>query len=272
VPTVWNDVLSYLDGHDGVRLDSLRLILCGGSAVPVSLQQGLQERHGLYVRQAWGMTETSPVASAGLVPVGVEGDDQWSFRGSQGRLLCGVEGRIVGDDGAARPWDGESVGELEVRGPWVTGGYYNPDGGDADAKFHDGWLRTGDVGTLDPLGYIRLSDRAKDVIKSGGEWISSVDLENALMGHPDVVEAAVIGIPDEKWQERPLATVVLREGATTTAEELRDYLSGSFASWQLPDAWAFVDQVPRTSVGKFDKKVVRRGFAEGQYDVRRVGR
>src|SRR5262245_23564669 len=273
VPTVWNDVLSYLDRNDGVRLDSLRLILCGGSAVPVSLQQGLQDRHGLYIRQAWGMTETSPVASAGLVPIGVEGDDQWSYRASQGRLLCGVEGRIVGDDGTPVAWDGDSVGELEVRGPWVTGGYYNPDdavGEGADEKFHDGWLRTGDVGTLDPLGYIRLSDRAKDVIKSGGEWISSVDLENALMGHPDVVEAAVVGIPDEKWQERPLATVVLREGATTTPEELRDFLGQSFAKWQLPDAWAFVDQVPRTSVGKFDKKVVRRGFAEGQYDVRRV--
>jgi fatty-acyl-CoA synthase len=273
VPTVWNDVLGHLDAHEGLRLDSLRLILCGGSAVPVALQQGLQDRHGLYVRQAWGMTETSPVASAGLVPAGVEGDDQWSYRGSQGRLLCGVEGRIVGDDGTSLPWDGESVGELEVRGPWVTGGYYEPDqaGSDGnDDKFHDGWLRTGDVGTLDPLGYIRLSDRAKDVIKSGGEWISSVELENALMGHPDVVEAAVVGIPDEKWQERPLATVVLREGASTTPEELRDHLAQSFAKWQLPDAWAFVDQVPRTSVGKFDKKVVRRGFADGRYDVRRV--
>jgi fatty-acyl-CoA synthase len=270
VPTVWNDVLSYLDGHDGVRLDSLRLILCGGSAVPVSLQQGLQDRHGLYVRQAWGMTETSPVASAGLVPVGVEGEDQWHYRGSQGRLLCGVEGRIVGDDGTARPWDGTSVGELEVRGPWVTASYYNPDDGEAAQKFHDGWLRTGDVGTLDELGFITLTDRAKDVIKSGGEWISSVDLENALMGHPDVVEAAVVGIPDEKWQERPLATVVVREGATVTPEQLREHLATSFAKWQLPDAWAFVDTVPRTSVGKFDKKVVRQGFAEGRYEVRRL--
>jgi len=219
------------------------------------------------------MTETSPVASAGLVPVGVEGDAQWPYRGTQGRLLCGVEGRIVADDGSSLPWDGTSVGELEVRGPWVTGGYYNPDDGsgeEADAKFHDGWLRTGDVGHLDHLGYISLSDRAKDVIKSGGEWISSVDLENALMGHPDVLEAAVVGIPDEKWQERPLATVVVREGATVTPEELREHLSASFAKWQLPDAWAFVDQVPRTSVGKFDKKVVRQGFAEGKYAVRRV--
>jgi fatty-acyl-CoA synthase len=271
VPTVWNDVLAYLDGHDGLRLDSLRLILCGGSAVPVSLQQGLEERHGLYVRQAWGMTETSPVASAGLVPTSVTGDAQWAYRGTQGRLLCGVEGRIVDDAGTSLPWNGHSVGELEVRGPWVTGSYYDPDPADhAEEKFHDGWLRTGDVGHLDELGYITLSDRAKDVIKSGGEWISSVDLENALMGHPDVVEAAVVGIPDEKWQERPLATVVVREGASITPEELRNHLAGSFAKWQLPDAWTFVDQVPRTSVGKFDKKVVRQGFAEGRYDVRRV--
>jgi len=207
------------------------------------------------------------------VPVGVDGEAQWSYRGSQGRLLCGVEGRIVGDDGETRPWDGTSVGELQVRGPWVTGGYYNPDdtsGDGAEQKFHDGWLRTGDVGHLDALGYITLSDRAKDVIKSGGEWISSVDLENALMGHPAVKEAAVVGIPDEKWQERPLATVVVKEGASVTPEELREHLSHSFAKWQLPDAWAFVDEVPRTSVGKFDKKVVRKGFAEGRYDVRRT--
>ena len=271
VPTVWNDVLSYLDGHDGIRLDSLRLILCGGSAVPVSLQQGLEERHGLHIRQAWGMTETSPVASAGLVPVGVEGDAQWPYRASQGRLLCGVEGRIVADDGATLPWDGTAVGELEVRGPWVTAGYYHPDHvSEAEERFHDGWLRTGDVGHLDELGYITLSDRAKDVIKSGGEWISSVDLENALMGHPDVVEAAVVGIPDEKWQERPLATVVVREGASVTPEQLRDHLAGSFPKWQLPDAWAFIDQVPRTSVGKFNKLAVRQGFAAGEYEVRRV--
>ncbi|HEX4472343.1 MAG TPA: fatty acid--CoA ligase [Nocardioides sp.] len=270
VPTVWNDVLHYLDEHPDVKLDSLRFILCGGSAVPVALQQALQERHGIYVRQAWGMTETSPVASAGTVPLGVEGDAVWKYRGSQGRLMCGVEARIVGDDGGTLPRDGASVGELEVRGPWVTASYYLPDDPEVDDKFHDGWLRTGDVGTLDPLGYISLSDRAKDVIKSGGEWISSVDLENALMGHPDVVEAAVVGIPDEKWQERPLATVVVREGASVTPEQLRDHLAGSFAKWQLPDAWAFVDQVPRTSVGKFDKKVVRKGFAEGRYDVRRI--
>jgi fatty-acyl-CoA synthase len=195
----------------------------------------------------------------------------WKYRGSQGRLLCGVEARIVGDDGSSLPRDGVSVGELEVRGPWVTASYYDSDDPEVDQKFHDGWLRTGDVGTLDPLGYITLTDRAKDVIKSGGEWISSVDLENALMSHPDIVEAAVVGIPDEKWQERPLATVVLREGATTTPDDLREHLGASFAKWQLPDAWAFIDQVPRTSVGKFDKKVLRREFADGRYEIRRSG-
>jgi fatty-acyl-CoA synthase len=268
VPTIWNDILGYADEHDS-DLSSIRLVPCGGSAVPKSLQQALLDRHGVRVIQAWGMTETSPVASVAWPPIGVTGDEEWRYRASQGRPGSSVSARIVGDDGRVMPRDGESVGELEVRGPWVTGSYYNPDDPEADAKFHDGWLRTGDVGTLDRLGYITLTDRAKDVIKSGGEWISSVELENALMSHPDVVEAAVVGIPDEKWQERPLATVVLREGATTTPEDLREHLGASFAKWQLPDAWAFIDQVPRTSVGKFDKKVLRREFADGRYEIRR---
>ncbi len=265
VPTVWNDVLSYLDDHPDLELSShLKLVLCGGSAVPVSLQQALQERHGIFVKQAWGMTETSPVASAAGPPAGVEGDDEWQYRAGQGRLLPGVEGRIVGDSGDELPRDGEAVGELEVRGAWVTGSYYLDDDPE---KFRDGWLRTGDVGKLDPLGYITLTDRSKDVIKSGGEWISSVDLENALMAHPDVLEAAVVAIPDEKWAERPLASVVLREGATVEPAELREFLSGSVAKWQLPDAWAFIEAVPRTSVGKFDKKVIRKWYADGELDV-----
>jgi fatty-acyl-CoA synthase len=270
VPTVWNDVLGYLDKNPEKKPSSLRMILCGGSAVPVSLQKALQDRHGIEIRQAWGMTETSPVASAGLPPTGVEGEDVWAYRGSQGRVLCGVEGRIVADDGSEQPWDGTAVGELEVRGPWVTAGYYESDDPDVDAKFHDGWLRTGDVGSIDELGYIRLSDRAKDVIKSGGEWISSVDLENALMAHDDVVEAAVIGIPDEKWDERPLASVVVREGASLTPAELRDFLSKDFAKWQLPDSWAFIDEVPRTSVGKFDKKVIRKWYADEEISVEKA--
>ncbi|MGA8248147.1 MAG: long-chain fatty acid--CoA ligase [Nocardioides sp.] len=268
VPTIWNDILTYADQHDS-DLSSIRLVPCGGSAVPMSLQQALLDRHGVRVIQAWGMTETSPVASVAWPPVGVDGDEEWRFRASQGRTGSSVSARIVGDDGQELPRDGRSVGELEVRGPWVTAGYYHADDSDADQKFHDGWLRTGDVGTLDRLGYITLTDRAKDVIKSGGEWISSVDLENALMSHPDVVEAAVVGIPDEKWQERPLASVVLREGAATTPEQLRDHLARSFAKWQLPEAWAFIDHVPRTSVGKFDKKMLRKEYAEGGLDVAR---
>jgi fatty-acyl-CoA synthase len=263
VPTVWNDVLTYLEDHE-VDLSSLKLVLCGGSAVPVSLQKALGDKHGIEMIQAWGMTETSPVASVARPPLGVEGEELWRYRGSQGRVLPGVEARIVGDAGTPLPRDGKAVGELEVRGPWVTGSYYK----DADPdKFRDGWLRTGDVGMLDEQGYITLTDRAKDVIKSGGEWISSVDLENALMGHPDVLEAAVVGIPDEKWQERPLASVVLREGATVTPEQLRDYLAQTFAKWQLPDAWSFIEAVPRTSVGKFDKKVIRRWYSAGELDV-----
>ncbi len=265
VPTVWNDVLSHLDQHPEIELAShLRLVLCGGSAVPVSLQKALGERHGISMVQAWGMTETSPVASVARPPLGVEGEDTWRYRGGQGRLLPGIEGRIVGESGEEMSRDGEAVGELEVRGAWVTAAYYKDDDPE---KFRDGWLRTGDVGNLDELGYIRLTDRSKDVIKSGGEWISSVDLENALMAHPDVLEAAVVGIPDEKWQERPLASVVLREGATVEPAELRDFLAQTVAKWQLPDAWTFIEAVPRTSVGKFDKKVIRRWYAAGELDV-----
>ena len=267
VPTVWNDVLHHLDQHPDTSIDSLRLVLCGGSAVPVALQQALQERHGILIRQAWGMTETSPVATVGIPPLEAEGEEYWRYRGGQGRILAGVEARIVDDHDRALPWDGEAVGEVEVRGPWVTAEYYATDDPEAAAKFDHGWLRTGDVGTIDRLGYITLTDRAKDVIKSGGEWISSVDLENALMAHEDVLEAAVVGIPDEKWQERPLASVVLREGATVSPAELRAFLAQSFARWQLPDAFAFIDAVPRTSVGKFDKKVIRKWYADGELDV-----
>jgi fatty-acyl-CoA synthase len=266
VPTVWNDVLGYLDEHPS-DLSSLRLVRCGGSAVPVALQQALQDRHGITVIQGWGMTETSPVASFAYPPLGVAGEEAWRYRGTACRVLPGVEARIVGDDGPL-PADGVAAGELEVRGPWVTGAYYRDDD---PGRFDDGWLRTGDVGTLDPQGYITLTDRAKDVIKSGGEWISSVELENALMAHPDVVEAAVVGIPDEKWQERPLASVVLREGAEVTPEQLREFLADRVARWQLPDAWAFIKAVPRTSVGKFDKKVLRRQYADGELEVTTLG-
>jgi len=272
VPTIWNDILTYADQNDA-DLSSIRLVPCGGSAVPASLMKALLERHGVRVLQAWGMTETSPVATVARPPAGVEADSDegWRYRATQGRLLAGVTARIVGDDGTALPRDGVAVGEIEVRGPWVTARYYQDDD-DAESlgRFRDGWLRTGDVGTLDRQGYITLTDRAKDVIKSGGEWISSVDLENHLMSHPDVLEAAVVAIPDEKWVERPLATVVLREGAEADLDALRDHLASRFAGWQLPDAWAVIDAVPRTSVGKFDKKVLRKDFADGVLDVKRL--
>jgi fatty-acyl-CoA synthase len=162
------------------------------------------------------------------------------------------------------PCDGEAVGEIEVRGPWVTGSYYKDDDPD---KFRDGWLRTGDVGTIDPIGFVNLTDRAKDVIKSGGEWISSMELENLLMAHPAVTEAAVIGVADDKWGERPLAAVVPAAGATVTAAELREFLAGQIPRWQLPERWAFITEVPKTSVGKFAKTKMREAYANGDYEV-----
>jgi fatty-acyl-CoA synthase len=268
VPTIWNDVLQYLKANPGHDLSSLTRIACGGSAVPRALLVAYQEELGIPLVQAWGMTETSPVGSVAREPVGVGGDAAWDYRATQGRLLCGVDGRIVDDAGNQLPADGKAVGELEVRGPWVTGSYYNDEDPD---RFDGEWLRTGDVGTLDDRGFITLTDRAKDVIKSGGEWISSVELETTLAGHPDVLEAAVVGVPDERWQERPLATVVLREGARVSPEQLRDWLSERVAGWWLPERWSFLPEVPRTSVGKFDKKVIRRRYADGELDVVQAG-
>lgn len=190
---------------------------------------------------------------------------------TQGRFPAGVRARLVGDDGKVVPDDGTSLGEVEVRGPWITGAYYSPDGADVDpSKFDDGWLRTGDVGKISPDGYLTLVDRSKDVIKSGGEWISSVDLENAVMGHPAVAEAAVVGIPDEKWDERPLVAIVVAEGATVEPAELREFLADRFAKWQLPEHWAFITEVPKTSVGKFDKKRLRAQHADGELTVTTV--
>lgn len=264
VPTIWNDVLNCLEKAPGHDISSLRLVACGGSAVPLSLMRAFQERHNVYIQQAWGMTETSPVATVAKPLPGVSDEQHWSMRATQGRPMCGVEVRIVDDAGNPLPNDGKAVGELEVRGPWITGGYHL--GRDAE-KFDSGWLRTGDVGVIDDLGYVTLTDRAKDVIKSGGEWISSVELENHLIGHPAVLEAAVVGVPDERWQERPLAVVVLQEGASADPEELREFLADKVVRWWLPERWAFVDQVPRTSVGKYDKKTIRARHADGAYEV-----
>ena len=258
VPTIWLDLLNYADANKP-DLSSLRAVPCGGSAVPLSMMQAFQERHGVEVLQAWGMTETSPVASTARPPKGASEDEAWQAKAKAGRPLPLVEVRLVGDNGEEVDWDGESTGELEVRGPWIARSYYNdPEG---DDKFHDGWLRTGDVAAIDSQGYIKITDRAKDVIKSGGEWVSSVDLEVALMAHDCVAEAAVIAKPDEKWQERPLACVVRKEGTDVSAEDLCQHLSDRVAKWWIPDEFAFIDEVPKTSVGKFDKKVLRARFA-----------
>jgi fatty-acyl-CoA synthase len=261
VPTVWLDALRYADEH-GPDLSSLRALVCGGSAVPESLIRAFDERHGVRVVQAWGMTETSPLASVSHAPPGVEGDEAFAARARQGRPLPLVEQRIVGDDGSELPWDGEATGELEVRGPWIARDYYEDPAG--PEKFHDGWLRTGDIASIDAQGSIRLSDRSKDVIKSGGEWISSVDLENAIMAHPAVAECAVIAMPHERWAERPLACVVVEPGQEVTAEALREHLTAKVAKWWLPDEVVFLDEVPKTSVGKFDKKVLRTRLSNGE--------
>ncbi len=264
VPTIWNDVRHYLEREPDHDISSLRLVVCGGSAVPVSLIRAFEEQHGVRILQAWGMTETSPLATVAWPPPGISADQQWSFRGSQGQPVCGVETRIVDDDGQVLPNDDTAVGELEVRGPWITGSYYRQH---EESKFQAGWLRTGDVGRIDERGFVTLTDRAKDVIKSGGEWISSVELENALIAHPDVDEAAVVGVPDERWQERPLAVVVARDGATVDAGKLRSFLADTVVGWWLPERWTFVDEIPRTSVGKYDKKIIRSRYADNAYRV-----
>jgi fatty-acyl-CoA synthase len=268
VPTIWNDLLGYLDTHE-VDTSSLTEVIVGGSACPPALMHAFAERHGIDVIHAWGMTEMSPLGSVARPPAGATGDEAWRYRYSQGRVPAGVAARIVGPLGEQMANDGVAVGELEVRGPWVTARYLG-DGEPDPEKFRDGWLRTGDVGNLSADGFITLTDRAKDVIKSGGEWISSVELENALMAHPAVLEACVVGVPDERWDERPLATVVLREGASASAAELRDFLGARVAKWQLPERWAFIEAVPKTSVGKFDKKRVRASYADGALDVREL--
>jgi fatty-acyl-CoA synthase len=264
VPTIWMDLLRYADEHKP-DLSSLRTVVCGGAAVPESLMRAFEERHGVRIMQAWGMTETSPIGAVARPPADAEGDEHWAYRRMTGRVVPLVDVRLMGDDGEV-PWDGESTGEVEIRGPWIASEYYeDPAGAD---KFHDGWLRTGDVASIDSRGFMQITDRAKDLIKSGGEWISSVELENALMSHPDVMEAAVIAKPDERWTERPLACVVCREGASPSPEELRKHLEPQVAKWWLPDEFAFIEAVPKTSVGKFDKKVLRQALAEGKLERR----
>jgi fatty-acyl-CoA synthase len=255
VPTIFADMLRYADSNE-VDLSSLTNAVCGGSAVPRQLMKDFQERHGVVIHQGWGMTETSPVVTFSD-PAEDRGHDEryWDERALQGKPLPWTELRLIGDDGEEVPWDGESTGEIEVRGPWIARSYYEDPSG--DEKFDAGWLRTGDIAAIDEHAFVRITDRSKDVIKSGGEWISSVELENELMAHPDVLEAAVIAKPDERWAERPLCCVVLCEGSSASAEELIEHLRPRVAKWWLPDEFAFIAEVPKTSVGKFDKKVLR---------------
>ncbi|MFI8234588.1 long-chain fatty acid--CoA ligase [Streptomyces sp. NPDC085900] len=273
VPTIWQGLLAELTAKPR-DVSSLVQVTIGGSACPPSLMKAFDEL-GMRVCHAWGMTETSPLGTVARPPAHAVGtEEEFAYRLTQGRFPASVEARLTGPGGERLPWDGESAGELEVRGPWIAGAYYNgPDAEPlrpADKFSEDGWLKTGDVGTISADGFLTLTDRAKDVIKSGGEWISSVELENALMSHPDVAEAAVVAVPDEKWGERPLATVVLKEGSTADFETLRAFLASDacrIAKWQLPERWSIVEAVPKTSVGKFDKKVLRRRYAEGDLDV-----
>ncbi len=264
VPTVWLGVLQALD-KEPTRYDlsCVRAFAVGGSAAPPAMIRRYQERYGITILHAWGMTELTPLGTVANLTSELRAapsEVQYEYRAKQGLPLPFVEVRARGDNGLV-PWDGVTMGELEVRGPWVARAYYNAPG--SEERFtDDGWFKTGDIVTIDPRGYVKVQDRAKDVIKSGGEWISSVELENLLMGHPAVAEAAVIGVPHPTWQERPLAVVVLKEGQTVSAEELRTFLEPRVARWWLPDAIVVVDQIPKTSVGKFLKSALRERYKD----------
>ena len=263
VPSIWLGVLDLLRRERAkYPLPPNMRLLVGGSACPEAMLRAFDEL-GITIIHAWGMTEMSPVGTMGTVKPRLDqadADTRYAYRAKQGIALPFVEVRVINDEGEA-PWDGESVGELQVRGPWVAASYYNPEE-KSKTWTEDGWLRTGDVVNIDAEGYIKITDRTKDLIKSGGEWISSVDLENALMGHPAVLEAAVIAIPHAKWQERPLACVVLKKGASATAAELKDFLAAKFANWWLPDAIEFVEEIPKTTTGKFQKTRLREQFKD----------
>jgi fatty-acyl-CoA synthase len=261
VPTIWMGALPMLGEHD---LSALRLILCGGSAVPRALSEAYREAIGLPMLHAWGMTETSPIATMSTARShhdGLSEDERADVRARQGQAVPLVDLRLVDPEtGAPQPWDDVATGEIQAAGPWIAAEYYRGEGGGAQFT-PDGWLRTGDVASVDRYGFVRLVDRTKDLIKSGGEWIGSVELENEIMAHPKVAEAAVIAIPHEKWVERPMACVVVKPGETLTAEEVIAHLEPRVAKWWLPDAVEFIDEVPKTSVGKFSKKTLREKFA-----------
>jgi len=253
VPTIYADLLRYADEHNP-NLRSLRIAICGGAPMPVALARALQERHGVPMVHAWGMTETSPLGTISIAPAGVDEEERWRLAARQGAAVPFVELRVIGESGEELPWDGASNGELEIRGPWIARSYYEAD---VPEQFHDGWLRTGDVVNIDERGYMQITDRTKDVIKSAGEWISSVEVENQLMEHAAVREAAVIAMADARWGERPFACVVLEQGADASAAELVDHLRARIARFWVPDEFAFVDDLPKTSAGKFDKRQLR---------------
>ncbi len=263
VPTVWLGVQHRLMDHPEIDTSSLRAFLCGGSAVPRALIEWFWNERQIRVVQGWGMTETNPVASVAQLAPWMEDDPferQLDILESAGRIVPGLQYKIVDELGEALPHDGEAFGELLIRGPWIAAEYYKDSR--SPQSFVDGWMRTGDVCKVTPEGYIRITDRAKDVIKSGGEWISSLDLENELMAHSEVAEATVVGLKHPKWQERPAAFVVRRPGSELSEEELLAWLEPRVAHWWLPDAVVFIDAIPKTGTGKFDKKVVRDQYAE----------
>jgi fatty-acyl-CoA synthase len=263
VPTVWMSVLNAIDAEpDRWDLSALEQVNLGGAAVPASLIAGF-ERHDLAIIQGWGMTETSPLGTVSKLPADLQNlppSEQYEYRARQGTPIPLIEIRARDDEGALISWDDQAMGELEIRGPWVAAAYHRGSG--ADKFTDDGWFKTGDVVRINERGCMRICDRAKDLVKSGGEWISSVDLENQLMGHSAVAEAAVIAVPDEKWGERPLAAVVLRDGMEASPEELRAHLGSDFAKWQLPDRIEFIEAIPRTATGKFKKTELRERFVQ----------
>jgi fatty-acyl-CoA synthase len=266
VPTIWFKLLEHLE-QTGKKLTSLKRLLSGGSATPISLIAAFEEKHDVRVCHAWGMTELSPVGTVGTFKreqTGLPAEARYRYQATQGRAMCNVELKIVDADGNALPHDGKAFGTLLVRGPFVTSGYFHDPEATEAAFDKDGWFRTGDVVTIDRDGWLRIVDRTKDLIKSGGEWISSIELENAAVGHPDVLEAAAIAVAHPKWQERPLLVVVAKPGATLTREALLHYLGDKVAKWSLPDDVVFVAELPHTATGKLLKSKLREQFRDYQ--------
>ncbi len=266
VPVIWNDLVHFAEDNP-VNLKSLRILSSGGSAAPRSLIEAFRDRFDIPMIQGWGMTETSPICTLAVLPRNTPKDKEIDYLVTAGRPVPGVSLRVVDEDGKIVPNDGKSLGEIEVSGPWITESYYK----DRNPECFDGfWLRTGDIGFISNEGYLTISDRTKDVIKSGGEWISSVELENALMAHEAIYEASIVGVRDDRWIERPLACIVLRPGFEAKPEELRDFLVGKVARWWLPERWTFLSEIPKTSVGKFDKKVLRKMYSEHDMEVTEI--